>query len=99
MCVPGLFGGGRSAPPAPPVQAPPTAPPAPMPIQSAPTPLPASPTPTPSSPTPRSPGAGRAMRSEWSTSTRITWLESGSGLGLRFGFGIGIGIWARNREG
>ena len=47
MCVPGLFGGGRSAPPAPPVQAPPTAPPAPMPIQSAPTPLPASPTPTP----------------------------------------------------
>tara|TARA_X000000368_G_scaffold26800_1_gene20233 strand:- start:12654 stop:12980 length:327 start_codon:yes stop_codon:yes gene_type:complete len=47
MCVPGLFGGGRSAPPAPPTPAPPTTPPAPMPIQQAPTPIPEAPTPAP----------------------------------------------------
>ena len=47
MCIGGLFGGGRSTPPAPPTPAPPTTPPPPLPVQQAPTPMPEAPTPAP----------------------------------------------------
>ena len=99
MCLGAIFGGGRTAPAAPPIPVTPTPPPPPAPVQTAPTPLPEGPTPTPVQEdetkrkakirTRKRPTKGRQQQGTSRLQTKKP--EAGGLKGIKTGQGVNVG--------